>query len=429
MTAAARGDPCLEAPQRPPLATGRRIRVLEIIATGGNGGAQEHLRSLLERLDRSRYEPRVVSLSDGSTVRRLRAAGVEVDVVDEPEDARAVDVLVRLLLTRPVDVIHNHMFRAEVVGTRAALAVGEAGMPRPYVISTIHSSRVRSSQDRALLRALTRHMDQLVAVSRAIVAKLMAEERVGAPIELIYNGVDLQRYNQQEACCTLPEEYGLAPGTPLVGVVARLEPEKGHRTLLDAWQLVLKRVPEARLLIVGAGSRREELEQHARSLGLLGDDCHGDRCVGTRRARPGAKIIFTGRRDDVPAVTAALDVAVLPSYREAQGLVILEAMALGRPVVATNVGGIPEMIDHERTGLLVPPADPGALAAAISRLLTNHPFADTIARAGHDAAHERFCVERMVESIQTLYDEGGAALLERASGGYSAATRSSISQA
>jgi glycosyltransferase involved in cell wall biosynthesis len=264
-------------------------------------------------------------------------------------------------------------------------------------------------------------MDRLIAVSRAIVTKLRAEGRDTTPTELIYNGVDLSRYDHQEACCTLPEEYGFATGTPLVGVVARLEPEKGHRTLLEAWPQVLESHPEARLLIVGEGSRREALEDQARSLGLLGAECHGDRCVGTRHARPGAKVVFTGRRDDVPAVTAALDVAVLPSYREAQGLVILEAMALSRPVVATNVGGIPEMIEDGVTGLLVPARDAPALAAAIGRLLADHPLADTLARAGHDMVHERFCLERMIAEVGDIYESGTGVVSRRSAGARTAA--------
>jgi glycosyltransferase involved in cell wall biosynthesis len=257
-------------------------------------------------------------------------------------------------------------------------------------------------------------MDRLIAVSRSIVGKIRADGRSGASVQMIYNGVDLDRYDHQEACCTLPEEYGFEAGSPMVGVVARLEPEKGHPTLLEAWPLVLERVPAARLLIVGDGSRREALEDQAEALGLLGEPCAGDACVGTRHARPGAGVVFTGRRDDVPAVTAALDVAVLPSYREAQGLVILEAMALSRPVVASNVGGIPEMIEDGVTGLLVPPHDPAALAGAIVRLLTDHPLADTIARAGRAQVHERFCVERMVSALQEVYEEGAAVWADRA---------------
>lgn len=421
MTAPLISDPCLDQPIRAPLSGGRRIRVVQLVATGSNGGAQEHVWSLLDRLDRSRYDLSVISLSDGAAVRRFRALGVPVTVVDEVDDGAALDRVLGLLAEEPPAVMHQHMYRAEVIGTRAALALGERGLPRPYVLSTVHSSRVRSDEDRALLRALTPSMDRLVAVSRAIVSKLRAERRDTAPIELIYNGVDLSRYDHQEACCTLPEEYGFVTGTPLVGVVARLEPEKGHATLLEAWPGVLERVPEAKLLIVGEGSRREALEAQARSLDLLGDECDGERCVGTRRARPGAKVVFTGRRDDVPAVTAALDVAVLPSYREAQGLVILEAMALSRPVVATEVGGIPEMIEDGVTGLLVPPRDAPALAAAITRLLEDHPLADTLARAGHDLVHERFCLERMIAEVGDIYEAGAAAVRRRSAGTRTAA--------
>jgi glycosyltransferase involved in cell wall biosynthesis len=413
MSAPGLGEPCFEIPRRPALQPDRRVRVLEVLATGTNGGAQEHVRALLSRLDRSRYDVQVVSLSEGSTVHRLRAAGERVTVIDTPDDAQAVRRLVELLLAQPPHVIHNHMYRAEIVGTRAAWRLAELGLRRPYIVGTVHSSRVRSAEDRTAAAALTPRMDRLIAVSRAILAKIAREGRDGIPVELIYNGVDLSRYDRTEACCTLPEEYGFEPGTPLVGVIARLEPEKGHVTLLEAWPEVLRRVPAARLLIVGEGSQREALEELAATLGLLGEACQGDTCVGTRRARPGARVVFTGRRDDVPAVTAALDVAVLPSYREALGLAVLEAMALSRPVVATHVGGIPEMIEDGRTGLLVPPHDAEALAASIVRVLTDHPLADTLARAGHDLVHERFCVELMADAIAAIYDQGAAVVETR----------------
>jgi glycosyltransferase involved in cell wall biosynthesis len=235
-------------------------------------------------------------------------------------------------------------------------------------------------------------MDRLIAVSKMILAKIRAEGRDTIPVDLIYNGVDLQRYDHQEPCCTLRDEYGMEPGAVIVGVVARLEPEKGHPTLIEAWPLVLQQVPDAYLLIVGEGSQREALERQVQEL------------------RIAHRVVFTGRRDDVPAVTAALDCAVLPSYREAQGLTILEAMALSRPVVASNVGGIPEMIDDGVSGLLVPPHDATALAAAISRVLLDHPLADTLARKGHDVVHERFCVELMVRAVETIYDEGAGIL-------------------
>jgi glycosyltransferase involved in cell wall biosynthesis len=392
-------DPCLELPERPPLPGGRPIHVVQLLATGTNGGAQEHVSSLLTRIDRSRYRVQVISLSDGSTARRIQATGFPTLILDEPDDATAVGAVAAHLALDPPDIVHNHMYRAELVGTRAAFALSEAGFPRPFVVGTVHSSRVRGLEDREVLRRLTPHMDRLIAVSRSIAAKLEREGRTGPPVSLIYNGVDLERYDLQEPCCTLGSEYGFEPGTPLVGVVARLEVEKGHATLLEAWPRVLERVPDARLLIIGEGSRRRQLEGQARSLGLLGAQVPA--------------VVFTGRRDDVPAVTAALDIAVLPSYREAQGLSILEAMALGRPVVASDVGGIPEVVQHGRTGLLVPPHDPASLADAIVRLLLDHPLADVLGRAGHDLVHERFCIERMVRATETIYDEGAAQMALR----------------
>lgn len=389
--------------------------VTEVMASGAGGGAQVSVQNLVTRLDPQRFDVEVISLSDGPAVRRLRAAGVTTHVVDELDDATAVARVVDLFRARPPEIVHNHMYRAEVVGTRAALALAEQGLPRPYVVSTIHSSRVRNEEDRALLRRLTPSMDRLIAVSRAIVAKLVTEGRTATQVDLIYNGVDLQRYEYTDACCTLPEEYGFPEGTPLVGVVARLEPEKGHQTLLEAWPRVHENVPQAKLLIIGEGSQRATLEALAEDLDLLGERCSGDRCVGTRRARPGAQVLFTGLRDDVPAVTAALDVAVLPSYREAQGLALLEAMALRRPVVATNVGGVPEMVEHGVTGLLVPPRDPVALGAAIARLLTDHPLADMLARAGHDFVHANFSLDEMVRAISAIYEVGAAVVAERSS--------------
>jgi glycosyltransferase involved in cell wall biosynthesis len=384
---------CLEPVPTPAAPRPDRIRIVEILATGSNGGAQEHLYSLLTRLDPARYEASVVALSNGSSVRKLQRAGIPVLVIDSTDDAVAVGALATHLAEVRPDVIHNHMFRAETVGTRAAMALEAIGHRRPFIVSTVHSSRVRSATDREEVRRLTPEMDHLIAVSRAIERKIDAEGRnVGVPISLIYNGVDLDRYAPQEPCSTLRDEYGMEPGSLVVGVVARLEPEKGHPTLLEAWPQVLFEVPDAYLLVVGEGSQRETLERQAAEL------------------RVAHRVVFTGRRDDVPAVTAALDVAVLPSYREAQGLSVLEAMALSRPVVASNVGGIPEMIDDGLTGLLVPPHDPAALADAITRLLVDHQYADVIARRGHDFVHEQFCVEQMVHAIEEIYDEGARAV-------------------
>jgi glycosyltransferase involved in cell wall biosynthesis len=394
VSAAPTSGPCIQLPIR---ALERRepVTVVEVLATGGIGGAQQHVLSLASRLDPQRFRPLVVFLSDGPALRRIERAGVPVRVLSERDDDAAIAALAAMFAELGPAVVHNHMYRAEVVGTSAALRTVAMGLPRPFIVSTVHSSRVRSAADRALVARLTPEMDRLIAVSRSIERKIAREGRRGAPVELIPNGVeidvDLERYVAEAPSRTLDTEFGLPLGAPLVGVIARLEPEKGHPTLLDAWPLVLRESPGARLLIVGEGSRREALEEQATALGLRDT------------------VVFTGLRDDVPAVIAELDVAVLPSYREAQGVSLLEAMVLARPIVASRVGGIPEFVEDGVTGLLVEPRDPAALAGAVVRVLRDHALADALGRKGRALVRERYCIDEMVRRVEDLYEEGIAA--------------------
>jgi L-malate glycosyltransferase len=361
----------------------QRPRILELLATGSTGGAQQSYTSLLLGLARDRYDVRAVSLSRGTAVERLRRLGIDVDVIDAEDDAEAVRELAAYLRRHEIDVVHSHMFRAEVVGTRAALAAGT-----PVVVATVHSSRVRSARDTATLRELTPHVDRLIVPSRAIATKVRAERGPDARCVVVPNGVDLRRFAAVEPCCTLHAEFRIPTDALLVGVVARLEPEKGHRHLLDAMPEIIRRAPRAWLLVVGDGSLADPLRRHAASL----------------PADVGRRITFTGPRDDVAAVTAALDIAVLPSLREAQGISILEAMAVARPVVATRVGGIPEVITDGVEGLLVSPADPAALAVAVGRLARNPPLRRRIGRAGQRTVEERFSIDAMVRRIEAIYD-------------------------
>lgn len=360
-----------------------RPRVLQLLATGGSGGAQESYTGLLLRLDRSRYDVRAVSLSAGSAVQRLRHLGVAVDVIEEPGDEVAVRELVAYLRRYEIDLVHSHMFRAEVVGTRAAVAAGT-----PVIMATVHSSRVRSEDDVAALAALTNQMDRLIVPSASIQTKVRAEGRE-TRYSVIPNGVDLDRFSAPMPECGLRKELGMPPGGLLVGVVARLEPEKGHRYLVEAMPEIVAAAPGAWLVIVGEGSVAGELRHQAAALPAPARD----------------RVVFTGRREDVAAVTADLDVAVLPSLREAQGISILEAMARRRPVVASAVGGIPEVITDGLDGLLVRPRDPGALAAAVTRLLRDPDLRRRLGDAGYRTVAERFSIDAQVRRIEAVYEE------------------------
>ena len=376
-----------------------RPRVLQLLATGGNGGAQESYSGLLLRLDRSRYEVRALSLSRGSAVQRLRRLGLEVEVIDEADDEGAIRELAAYLRREEIDLLHAHMYRAEVIGARAALAAGT-----PVVMATVHSSRVRSPLDIAALAALTPVMDRLIVPSASIAAKVRAEGRGGASFSIIPNGVDLARFDLPLTACALRREFGIPAGAPLLGVIARLEPEKGHRYLIDAMPAILRGAPETWLAIVGEGSQEAELRAQASALPAPTRD----------------RIVFAGRREDVAAITGELDVAVLPSLREAQGISILEAMARSRPVVASAVGGIPEVLTDGIDGLLVPPADPVALAEACIRVACSPSLRARLGEAGRATVEARFSLDAMVRRIEDVYDEelvrSGALPAQRAAG-------------
>lgn len=386
-------EPCIPLPLR--AAPGRDpVHVVQVVATGTVGGAQRHVSSLVGGLDRRRFTPAVVSLSDGAAVRRMEADGVPVTVLHDRDDESATAALAELLAEWQPALVHAHMYRAEVVATKAVLSAVAAGVPRPYLVSTVHSSRVRRAPERALLARLTGEMDRLVAVSGSIARKIEREGRRGAPVVIVPNGVEVGRPPSPAAAVRVKAALGLAADTPIVGVIARIEPEKGHPTLLEAWPRVLAALPEARLLVVGEGSQQPRLEAVAERLGLLG---------------PSPRVVFAGRRDDVSDVIAALDVAVLPSYREAQGISLLEAMALARPIVASAVGGIPEFVTDGETGLLVPPRDPRALATALLRVLRDQALAARLGGAARELVRERYCLDLMIQRLEDLYEEGVAA--------------------
>ena len=364
-----------------------RPRVLQLLATGGTGGAQESVIALLAQLDRSRFEVEAISLADGRSFQRIRELGIRVTVFRPQNDESTFRELVAHIRHRKIDLLHAHLFRAELLGTRAARAAGT-----PVVVATGHSSRVRSPADVAALAAVTPSIDRLIVPSAAIAAKVRAEGRGAAEITIVPNGVDLDRFSPHRSSqdmAAFRDALGIPPDAFLIGVVARLEPEKGHRYLLEALPAILQAVPSAWLLLVGEGSQTDALRGQARSLPLP--------------ARQ--RVVFAGFQTDVGALTQAVDVAVMPSLREAQGLALLEAMAAGRPVVATAVGGIPETIRDGMDGLLVPPADPSALTAALIRLACDPGLRDRLAASGRRRVEDRFSVTASVRQVEVIYEE------------------------
>jgi glycosyltransferase involved in cell wall biosynthesis len=195
----------------------------------------------------------------------------------------------------------------------------------------------------------------------------------------VYNGIDTETYAPGSAMA-LRKALDLPAGAPVVGTVGRLDPIKDHRTLLEAFDAVRRRRPRARLLVVGDGAERRLLESAA-----------------------GEGVRFLGTRPDVPELLRVMDVFVLPSINEGISNTLLEAMASGLPVIATRAGGNPELVDHQRTGLLTPVGDARALAEAIGRYLSDGELRAAHGREARKEAVQRFGGEGMVKAYERVY--------------------------
>jgi len=285
------------------------------------------------------------------------------------------------------DRVHGHGAKAGLVGRLAARLAGGRG-----VIYTVHNSILYEDwpgwKRWVLARAearLSRLTDCIITVSGALRRELMEREGIeGSRMVTIYNGIDPERFAVgPEARLKMRRELGLPADIPVVGTVARLAPQKGLTYLIRSLALLREHIPDVLGVVVGEGPMRSALEREV-------EEC-------------GAPVVFTGYRTDIPSLMAGFDVFVLPSVTEGLPLIVLEAMAAGRAVVATAVGGRPEAVAEGETGLLVPPRDPEALCAALRFLLDAPGQAARMGAAGRERVRRMFTAERMVRETLDVY--------------------------
>ncbi|HEX6252373.1 MAG TPA: glycosyltransferase [Gemmatimonadaceae bacterium] len=291
--------------------------------------------------------------------------------------------LVRLLQAWRTDVLHMHMFHATVAGTVAArmARVPVSVVTRHYLeAGYAHRSRVAQWLDSAAVRSAT----HVVGVSQAVRADLIERVGVGAErVTVIPNGINISRLNGDRSA----RARQAGPSSECVlCTVGSLVPWKGHADLIRAFGLAVQRVPALRLVLVGDGPERRALEQLAGDLGV------------------GERVTFAGFTTDVPGILRACDVYVHAARDEALGVAILEAMAAGKPVVATAVGGVRDIISSETVGLLVPPANPHAMADAIVRLAGDPAERDRLGHRGERHVTESFSIEGVVARYESLYE-------------------------
>jgi glycosyltransferase involved in cell wall biosynthesis len=231
---------------------------------------------------------------------------------------------------------------------------------------------------------------RIIATAKFIKSDLVARSGVSdSRIDVVGEGTNLEEFHPALDGAGFRAEFGIPPSSPLFGTIAMLRPEKGQRIFINAAAKVFKRVPEARFVIVGGGTGPyvEKLCQKIREKFPLSP----------------SPIIITGYREDIARVIAALDFMVVPSLHEAQTIVIPQAFAVGKPVIASRVGGIPELVTHEENGLLVQPADNEALAAAMLRMLADPELSKRVARAGLNMARNELRFEKKAELVLQTY--------------------------
>ncbi len=370
------------------------------------GGAEKSLVELIAHLDHERFEPVVLHRAGAAWAEEARQAGARLSPT-LPETAlyeekrtdlgggplRGLYRLARAI--GPVRAIARELRRLQpaIVHTNSTkmhlMAGAAARLRRLPVVWHMRDLMTEAGARSWLKRAVRIVRPEVIAISEAVAGQF---EGLPCQVHLIPNGIPLERFAPGPPPEGLREELRLAPGAPVACVVGRLTPWKGHQPLLRAWAQVVERIPEARLLIAGEvafwdESYGQELQDLAAAMNL--EDY----------------VRWLGFRDDVPDLLRVSDLLVLSSIDEPFGRVIIEAMAAELPVVATNAGGVPEIVVDGETGLLVPPGEDEPLAQAILEMLEDPGRAREMALAGRRRALERFDVRRVAEQVGRVYEE------------------------
>jgi glycosyltransferase involved in cell wall biosynthesis len=358
------------------------IPLAQVVYALDIGGSETLARRLALGLRCRRYVSSLYAVhGDGPLADILRADGIPCRAFSRKGkwDPGPLVRLVQQFRADGTKVVHTHHLGQLLYG---GLAGRWAGC---RVIHTEHEYfSLRRPRAQQLLRVLTHLADRVTAVAEPV--KSFLEGTVGLPASkliTIQNGVEVHRY--EAAIPHDREEWDLKSSDVIIGCVARLSPEKGHTVLLRAFRKVISRHPVARLVLIGDGEERERL-QH------LADDL-----------RVGHFVRFLGLRADVPEVLAACDLFTLPSIQEGFPMVILEALAAGKAVIASEVGAIPDVIRHGATGMLVPPGDADALADALCVLIEDEGARQRLGQSGRELVREAYDFERTVGQYDELY--------------------------
>jgi len=361
-----------------------RPLVVHIIDELPPDGAERLLVDILRHRSGS-YDYRVVCLVDGGAlVSEIEAQGVPVTVLGRRWrfDPALLVRLTRLLARHRPVAVHTHLSSADLWGRFAAWLAGVPG-----IFCTVHNIyTAKSITHRLLDRVLARVTRQIVACSQEVADSLVRTEHIPARRVLaIANGIDLDRFTDVPPA-DLGAMFGVRREVRYLAVVGRLHEQKGHRDILPVLARLKADGPAFHMLFIGDGDRRKAIEDDIVRLGL-------ERVV-----------TVTGYRDDIPQLLAAVDVVAMPSRWEGLPMALLEAMAMGRAVIASPVGGVPGVIDHQRNGLLVPRDDPDGWYRSLVELMLSPGLRETLGSGARRTVREHYSAEAVARRYESLYD-------------------------
>jgi glycosyltransferase involved in cell wall biosynthesis len=364
-----------------------RIAVGHVVQGLGIGGLERIVVTLMRGVDRRRFRSSVYCIQTGGEhIGPLRRDGFQtLEFGKAPGIEYSLPIRLGWAFKRDgVDIVHCHNFGSLFYGSLASRIGGSR-----CVVYTAHGPGFPGRKRQVMFQRLPL-IDQVVAVSDHVRSEALncAGLRPEKVITIV-NGVDLSLYRRpsDEAVARKKRDLGLDSAGPIVGSVARLSAEKDHTTLIEAFGRIAREREKARLVIVGGGELLGELEQRVSELGLRG------------------KVLFLGNRSDVPEILPVFDVFALSSVEEGLGITVIEAMASGVPVVGTDAGGIPEIVENGRTGILVPPSTPAELAGALETILENAGLGDRLTSEARKSVEDRYDMQRMIASYEGVYTD------------------------
>ena len=382
----------------------RVARILYLNPTSEVGGAEKSLLDLLEHLNKKQYQPIVCFPSEGKLAGKLSGMGIEMKMIPLHKEIFQLSRQNgnrRLLhiLSIPWRIFPTITKTAGFVRSKHIDLIVTNGI-KCHVIGSIVSSmtgakliwHVRDFMETGFARFLLMSMgrffpDRIITNSDAVGSFFVNSGRT----ETVYNGVDLARFDSEIDGGRIRSELKLRKDAKLIGTIGHFAPLKGYEELLGAVSEVLRAGFNVKLAMVGECIYPHSKGYKEKLLSLVDSTGLKD------------KVIFTGFREDIPELLASFDLFVLPSRSEGFGRVNLEAMAMGKPVISTNVGGIPEVVVDGVTGILVPPGNSKALSHAIMRLLNNPPLRESMGREGRRRVEEHFTLQVHVQKIEMIY--------------------------